>query len=77
MMQNDRPTSGRPGIGHFDGKPFCQRGVYFHGSLLGHPVAGWYDDLGEVGAVAAHRLGEAGVDRLAGVVIGAVQEEDR
>ena len=34
-------------------------------------------DLGEVGAVMTHRLGEAGVDRLAGVVIGAVQEEDR
>ena len=40
-------------------------------------MAGEYNDLGEVGAVTTHRLGEAGVDRLAGVVTGAVQEEDR
>jgi len=30
-----------------------------------------------VGAVAAHRFGEAGVDRFAGIVVGAVQEEHR
>ena len=39
-------------------------------------MAGEYSDLGEVGAVTPHRFGEAGVDRFAGVVIGAVQEED-
>jgi hypothetical protein len=40
-------------------------------------MAGGHDDLGQVGAVATHRLGVAGVDRLTRIVIGAVQEEDR
>src|SRR5271156_6400157 len=57
----------RPGIRHFDGEPFCQSRVDFDWSLLSHPVAEEYNDLGEVGAVMTHRLGEAGVDRLAGV----------
>ena len=64
----------RPSIGHFDREPFCQSRVDFDWSLLGHPMAGEHNDLGEIGAVTAHRFGEAGVDRLAGVVIGAVQK---
>ena len=66
----------RPSIGHFDREPFCQSRVDFDWSLLGHPMAGEHNDLGEIGAVTTHRFGEAGVDRLAGVVIGAVQKED-
>ena len=76
-MRQSASTSGGPGIRHFDGKPFCQCGVDLYGSLLGHPMAGGNDDFGEVGAVAAHRFGEAGVDRFAGIVVGAVQEEHR
>ena len=66
----------RPSIGRFDRKPFCQSRVDFDWSLLGHPMAGEHNDLGEIGAVTTHRFGKAGVDRLAGVVIGAVQKED-
>ena len=40
-------------------------------------MAGGNDDFGEIGAVAAHRFGEAGIDRFAGIVVGAVQEEHR
>ena len=67
---------GRPSIGHFDREPFCQNRVDFDWSLLGHPMAGEHNDLGEIGAVTTHRFGKAGVDRLAGVVLGAVQKED-
>ena len=74
-MRQTTSTSSRPGIGYFDGEPFYQCRVDLGGSLLGHPVAGGHDDFSEVGAVAAHRFGEAGVDCFAGVVVGAVQEE--
>jgi len=38
-------------------------------------VAGVHHDLREVGAIVPHRLGEPGLHRLAGRVVGAVQEQ--
>jgi hypothetical protein len=44
--------------------------------FLRHPVAGFHDDLREIAAVAAHRLGKLRAHGLARRVVGAMQEQN-